>query len=75
MSVTHPNILVVLTSDFGISVLKQSTEVFVDGTFQTTEGKLVLMILMGLVDEVAVPCAYLLSNSRETNTYKIFFEV
>lgn len=32
-------------------------------------------ILMALVDEVAVPCAYFLSNSRETDTYELFFKV
>jgi hypothetical protein len=75
MSTNHPTIMVVLASAFGLGVLSKSAEVFIDGTFQTTECKLVLTILMGLVDGVAIPCAYLLSNSRETTTYKTFFEV
>jgi hypothetical protein len=37
MCVSHPVVMVVLASDFGIGILSKSQEFFVDGTFQTTE--------------------------------------
>jgi hypothetical protein len=75
LCVNHPDVQVVLASNFGLSVLKESDTLFVDGTFRTTECKLVLTILMGLRDDVAIPCAFMLSDSRETRTYKSFFKV
>jgi hypothetical protein len=75
LCIHHPNIQVVLSSNFGLSILKESETVFVDGTFRTTECNLVLTILMGLHDDVAIPCAFLLSDSRETSMYKSFFKV
>jgi hypothetical protein len=66
---------VVLASSFGLSILKESETVFVDGTFRMTECKLVLTILMGLHDDVAISCAFLLSDSHETSMYKSFFKV
>jgi hypothetical protein len=67
--------LVVLVSEFGADLMAKGETFFVGGTFDTTECKLVLTVLMTLVGEVAVPCAYLLSDSRETDTYETFFKV
>jgi hypothetical protein len=67
--------LVVLVSEFGADLMARGETFFVDGTFDTTECKLVLTVMMTLVGEVAVPCAYLLSDSRETDTYETFFKV
>jgi hypothetical protein len=75
LCIHHPDIQVVLVSNFGLSILKESETVFVDGTFRTTECKLVLTILMGLRDDIAIPCAFLLLDSRETSMYKSFFKV
>jgi hypothetical protein len=71
----HPTTIFVLASEFGLNILTKSKHVIVDGTFSTTECDLVLTTLLGFHDGVAVPCAYLLSNLRETKTYKIFYEV
>jgi hypothetical protein len=71
----HPTIIFVLASEFGLNILTKSKHVIVDGTFSTTECDLVLMMLLGFHNGVAVPSAYLLSNSRETKTYKTFYEV
>jgi hypothetical protein len=71
----HPTISVVLASDFGLNVLTKSKYVVVDGTFSTTECDLVLTTLLGFHEEVAIPCAYLLSYSKETKSYKAFYEV
>jgi hypothetical protein len=71
----HPTIAIALASDFGLSVLNKSKYVIVDGTFSTTECDLVLSTLLGFHEDIAIPCAYLLSNSKETKTYKAFYEV
>ena len=71
----HPTTIFVLASEFGLNILTKSKQVIVDGTFSTTECDLVLTTLLGFHDGVAVPSAYLLSNSRETKTYKTFYEV
>jgi hypothetical protein len=71
----HPTISVVLASDFGLNVLTKSKYVVVDETFSTTECDLVLTTLFGFHKEVAIPCAYLLSSSKETKSYKAFYEV
>jgi hypothetical protein len=75
LCIHHPNIQVVLASSFSLSILKESETVFVDDTFHTTECKLVLTVLMGLHDDVAIPCAFLLSDSREISMYKSFFKI
>jgi hypothetical protein len=75
LSVNHPSVQVALASEFGLSLLKNGNVYFVDGTFRTTECKLILTIVLVLHDKVAVPAAYFLSNSRDTNTYKTFFDV
>jgi len=71
----HPNIMVALATDFGLDVLARSSEVFIDSTFETTEGKLVLTVVLALLDGVAIPSAFFLSNSCETDTYEAFFRV
>jgi hypothetical protein len=75
MCAHHPNIMVALATDFGLDLLARSSEVCVDGTFETTEGKLVLTVVLALLDGVAIPSAFFLSNSRETDTYEAFFRV
>jgi hypothetical protein len=49
--------------------------VVVDGTFKTTEAKLVLTTILGHHEGIAIPCAYLLGNSNDTDTYKKFYKV
>jgi hypothetical protein len=56
-------------------ILKESKYFIVDGTFETTEAKLVLTTILGSRDDIAVPAAYLLSNSKETDTYESFYRV
>jgi hypothetical protein len=71
----HPDIVVVLVSEFAAGLMAKSEEFFLDDTFNTTECKLVLTILLALVGNVAILCANLLSNSRITKTYEWFFNV
>jgi hypothetical protein len=75
LCVHHSDVRVVLASNFGLSILTKSDAFLIDGTFCTTECDLVLMVLIGLWEGIAIPCVYLLSNSRETHTYKSFFKV
>jgi hypothetical protein len=53
----------------------RSNVLLVDGTFGTTECGVPLTVLLAILDGIAVPCAYLLSDSREAATYKSFFKV
>lgn len=46
--------------------------IFVDGTFELCEGKLILTTLMISVEEVGVPVFFLLSESRSSKTYQYF---
>jgi hypothetical protein len=71
----HSNIMVTLAPDFGLNLLARSTEVFVDETFETTESKLVLTVVMALLDDVAISSVFFLFNSCETDTYEVFFRV
>ncbi len=52
-----------------------SKHVIVDGTFDTTECKLVLTTILALHEDVGIPCAYLLSSSKETDNYEAFYTV
>jgi hypothetical protein len=71
-----PNKLFMFVSKESLEELKKEDNIlFTDGTFRTTECGLVLTILLVLRGEVGVPCAYLLSDSRETHIYKRFFQV
>jgi hypothetical protein len=56
MCAHHPNIMVALATNFGLDLLARSAEVLVDGTFETTEGKLVLTVVIALLDDVAILC-------------------
>jgi hypothetical protein len=67
--------LTVLISDFGARILTLSTVWFIDGTFSTMWNGLILTVLMALWDNVAVPCGFGISDSRETGTYCEMFEV
>jgi hypothetical protein len=71
----HPNVEIVLASNFGLDTLKSSATTIVDGTFSTTECDLVLTTLLAESHGIIIPCAYLLSNSKTTKTYKTFYEV
>jgi hypothetical protein len=73
--VIQPSVQVVLTSDFGLDLLSNSDIVFLDGTFDTTEDKLILTVFLGMHDGVAIPGAFMLSKLRDTDTYTSFFEV
>jgi hypothetical protein len=46
--------------------------VFVDGTFDLCEGKIILTTLMLLVDGIGVPVFFLLSENRSTKAYQYF---
>lgn len=71
----HPTVHVAMVSKFGIAMLNKSKYVICDGTFDTTECKLVLTSILAMHDEIAIPCAYLLSNSKETDNYEAFYKV
>jgi hypothetical protein len=71
----HSNIMVALAPDFGLNLLARSTEVFVDETFETTESKLILTVVMALLDDVIIFSVFFLSNFRETDTYEVVFRV
>jgi hypothetical protein len=73
--VLSPDFLIVLISDFGKHILKECRIFLVDGTFRTTECGLVLTIVLGIHGGVAIPCAWMLSNSRTTTTYKKLYRV
>lgn len=75
LNIVHPLIHITLASQFGLEMLSKSRFVMVDGTFQTCEKSLVLTTLIALRESVAVPCAYLLSNSRETHNYEDYYRV
>lgn len=75
LSENHPSFLLGLASDFGLNLLKTAHDVYVDGTFNITEVKLVLTVLLVVLEKVAIPCAFLLANTRERWAYEKFFEV
>ncbi len=64
-----------MASEFGLDLLSRSKATIVDGTFDTTECKLTLTTLFGIHDGQGIPCAYLLSNSKEMRNYKSYYEV
>jgi hypothetical protein len=43
---------------------------YIDGTFNICEGKLVLTTLMATVNGIGLPCAWILSNSRTQQSYE-----
>lgn len=71
----HPTVHIAMVSEFGTDLLTKSEYTIVDGTFNTTECKLVLTTLFGFHEGIAIPCAYLLSNSKETDNYEAFYKV
>jgi hypothetical protein len=70
-----PTVHIAMVSEFGSDLLTKSNYTIVDGTFNTTECKLVLTTLFGFHEDIAIPCAYLLSNSKETDNYEAFYKV
>jgi hypothetical protein len=75
LSENHPAFLMGFASDFGLNLLASAENIYVDGTFNTTEGKLVLTVLLVVVESVTIPCAFLFFNTREKWAYQKFFEV
>jgi hypothetical protein len=71
----HPHAHITLASKFGLNLLSKSKYTIVDSTFDVSECKLLLTTLMGFHDGIALPCAYLLSNSQETHNYESFYRV
>lgn len=65
----------IFVSDGGLKILMDSKYVIVDGTFDLVEGNLVLTTMMGYHDDIAIPCAYYLSELKTHNSYYDFFEV
>jgi hypothetical protein len=59
-----PAINIVLASPVGLDHLARSATVYIDGTFDLCEMELVLTTLMVVVDNIAVPVVWLLSNSK-----------
>jgi hypothetical protein len=68
-----PNL--VMASNFSLDILAKSHYVIVNGTFSTTERKMVLTTILGFHDGVPISCVYFLSELRDTKSYKYFFEV
>jgi hypothetical protein len=70
-----PHINVILMADNARSLLQQYGEIlFIDGTFDICEQKLILTTVMMSVDGIGVPAAWLLSNSKTTDNYEAFFK-
>lgn len=66
----HPNINIVLAAPGQISLLQEyARHLFLDGTFELCEGKLILTTLMVKVYEIGVPVGWLLSTSKEAENY------
>jgi hypothetical protein len=59
----------------GLNMLAESKYMIVDGTFDLVEEKLVLTTLMGYHDDIALPCAYFLSECKTHESYLQFFQV
>lgn len=70
-----PCIHIVFASDRGLKILASSKWILIDGTFDLCEEKLILTTIMGVVNEKPIPCAYLLSDSKESSNYKKYMEV
>jgi hypothetical protein len=64
-----------MMSDFGSDLITSSNYVICDGTFDTTKCKLVLTTLLGFHEGIAIPCAYLSSNSKKADNYESFYQV
>ncbi len=59
----------------GLDVLARAKHFIVDGTFDLCEESLIVTTIMAYQHGVAIPCAWLLSDSKERENYKKFFEV
>jgi hypothetical protein len=70
-----PNFFVILISNLGKRIMLECRNFLVDGTFRTTECGMVLTIVLGIYEGVAIPCAWLLANSRTTSMYKKLYKV
>lgn len=70
----YPVTSLVFAGTSGLGILSNSKWIVVDGTFDLCEGRLILTTIMGYHDGVALPCAYLLSQSRDKDNYKSFLQ-
>jgi hypothetical protein len=70
-----PNFFVILISNLSKRIMMECCNFFVDRTFRTTECGLVLTIVLGIYEGIAVPCAWLFANSCTTSMYKKLYKV
>jgi hypothetical protein len=71
---TIPFLYFIIAADDAVRLLQAHGRVlFVDGTFNLVEGKMVLTTIMVLVGKIGVPVAWLLCNSQTQDYYTYFF--
>ncbi len=70
-----PHINLIFAGTAGIDLLSHAKHVIADGTFDICEEKLILTTIMAYSEGVSIPAAYLLSNSKETENYKVYLMV
>lgn len=61
-----------MVSDFGSDLVSRSNYVVCDGTFNTTECKLVLTTILGFHEGIAIPCAIYYQTRRKQTTMSLF---
>jgi hypothetical protein len=70
----QPFCLVFISED-GCHILKCSKVTIVDGTFDIGRDKYILTTVMAYYSNIAVPCAFMLSTTKDEFIYSIFFQV
>jgi hypothetical protein len=68
-------VYIALASEFGLKLLSNSQYVIINFTFNVSEYKLYLTIIMGYKDDITLSATYLLSNLQNTHNYKSFYRV
>jgi hypothetical protein len=70
-----PATSIVFAGANGLSMLANSKYVIVDDTFELVEMNLVLTMIMGYHDGIAILCVYYLSELKTHKSYLLFFQV
>jgi len=72
--IMYPDLSIMMATDQGLGRLEQYGEtILVDGTFDLAECGLQLTTIMVLINNVAIPVAFLWSESRTAAMYARFF--
>jgi hypothetical protein len=69
--------LVVFASALGLHTLKNSEEMFMDGTFKTCPNPFqqILFIHGKIGDQRSIPCVYTMMSRKDTATYRKLFQI